>query len=234
MKLLNSILLACTLVAATILLCCASLVALRLLTTLTIIEAAPVFLSSEIGKQAEVTRIMAGVQIGKILDEARFARIDLVNEIKSGRGDVVQISEEYRRTLDAQLQLVNNTLAKETGELNISLRNVTAPAATFLATNNRISAQLESAAPLYLDCDHNPDCAFNRFQGTSKSLEKSAQAIAAAMPQLTASSIQIADNASAITGDVRTITHEVTKPEKWYMRVLKLVAPVGWAVRAVK
>ncbi len=45
-----------------------------------------------------------------------------------------------------------------------------------------ITGQIADAAPLYLDCDHNPDCAFNRFQGTSKAIEKASQAITLRLP----------------------------------------------------
>lgn len=234
MKLLQSILLSCLLLAGTVLLTvCAGFVA-RAGRTLEMLEATPAFVSLELDRHAGLARAEAAPRLDRIIEELRLTRIGALQQVREGRQDAVAVAETYRRTLDKHLGSVNGTLEKETGELNMTLRNLAAPGAATLMTVNRAAGRIDDALPLYLDCDHNPDCAFNRFQGTTKALERSAQTIAAAMPQLTASSIQIADNASAVTGDVRKITTEITKPEKWYFRVLKLVAPVGWAVRAVK
>jgi len=37
-----------------------------------------------------------------------------------------------------------------------------------------VAAQLDAALPLFLDCDHNPDCIFNRYVGVSRSFETAA------------------------------------------------------------
>src|SRR5581483_8628936 len=37
-----------------------------------------------------------------------------------------------------------------------------------------ISAQVDEALPLFLDCDHNADCVFNRYVGASRGIELAA------------------------------------------------------------
>lgn len=238
MKSLNAVLYSLLLAAGVVLLACLSFLVLRVRQTLEVVEATPAYFSLQLDRQGALARAEAGPRLDRIIDEIRLTRIGAMQQVEEGRHDVVGVAGDYRRMLDGQLRAVNLTLAKETGDLNITLRNVAAPLETTISSASRSARVVEENLPMWLDCNQlaegGKDCAFNRFQGTSKALEKSAQEIAKALPELTASSIQIADNASAITGDVRAITHEITKPEKWYFRVLKLVAPAGWAVRALK
>jgi hypothetical protein len=47
-----------------------------------------------------------------------------------------------------------------------------------------VAAQVDSAAPLFLDCSFNQDCIFNRYVGVSKAFEKTSQNIDAATGEL--------------------------------------------------
>lgn len=81
------------------------------------------------------------------------------------------------------------------------------------------AAQLNDAAPLYLDCEFNPDCAFNRFQGTSKAIELTMQTVAKAAPQIAQSAVSIEGSAKSIAGDFAKEVHEFTKPKRWWQRL---------------
>ena len=37
-----------------------------------------------------------------------------------------------------------------------------------------IAAQIDDSLPMFLDCDHNPDCVFNRYVGVSRGIETAA------------------------------------------------------------
>ncbi len=82
-------------------------------------------------------------------------------------------------------------LDKRLGETNRTLAETMKPV-------RETAQQIDDAAPLFLDCDHNPDCLFNRYQGVSKSLE------------------QVGGSSEAIAGDVRREADQLTKPQSFW------------------
>jgi hypothetical protein len=96
-----------------------------------------------------------------------------------------------------------------------------------------ITAQVDDALPLYLDCDHNPDCTFNRFVGVSKGVERASvnlgqmsQDVRGALPPMLKTWSQIGIDASAttenvdgITADVHTMTTIAAKPKTFWGKV---------------
>jgi hypothetical protein len=76
--------------------------------------------------------------------------------------------------------------------------------------------------PLFLDCDHNADCVFNRYVGASRGIERAASNfgkastdISSALPQAITTWQSIGVNANGIAANV----NQLTKP-KWYDRLL--------------
>lgn len=61
--------------------------------------------------------------------------------------------------------------------------------------------QVDNAAPLWLDCEGNPSCAYNLFQGTAKAVQGTASELPA-----------IAHNIDVITNDFSKLTANWTKP----------------------
>ena len=81
---------------------------------------------------------------------------------------------------------------------------------------------MNDALPLFLDCDHNPDCVFNRYVGASKGIERAAtnfgQASADvrnAVPQMLATWNQIGVGVAGIAANL----DRLTKPH-WYDRLI--------------
>jgi hypothetical protein len=114
------------------------------------------------------------------------------------------------------LPVLGNSVSQAAAAIAQDVHGVTAPAAA-------IANQVNDQAPLFLDCSYNPDCAFNRFQGTSKAIERTAQAWALAAPDLAHDASRIEGHVDHITAAIEKEADALTKPKKWYQRAL------GWA-----
>ncbi len=95
---------------------------------------------------------------------------------------VVMASDHLVNTealLSIQLDKSNaalKTVADNTTKLSKDVTRVSLPLSLLVERTDGLVGQVSDAAPLYLDCDHNPSCAYNLFQGTAKSVEHIAQA----------------------------------------------------------
>ena len=85
-----------------------------------------------------------------------------------------------------------------------------------------ITAQVNDSLPLFLDCDHNPDCVFNRYVGASKGIERAAanfgQAstdVRNAVPQMLSTWNQIGIGVAGTAANL----DRLTKPH-WYDRLI--------------
>ena len=85
-----------------------------------------------------------------------------------------------------------------------------------------LAAQVDNAAPLFLDCEYNPDCLFNRYVGASKGIERAAfnfgqmsTDIRNAVPGAITTWQRIGTNVDGITANI----NRLTKP-RWYDRLL--------------
>jgi hypothetical protein len=139
------------------------------------------------------------------------------------RKDTLAEVREWRTAADRQLgdaiQRADARLKEGTDTVS-GLREDLRPAIQHGAS---IAAQIDSAAPPFLDCEFNPDCAFNRFQGASKAFEKTMQAIAAEAPKATKASAELTTQAAGIATDVHTFTTRFVAPKPWYRRVWSAV-----------
>jgi len=85
-----------------------------------------------------------------------------------------------------------------------------------------ITAQVNDALPMFLDCDHNSDCMFNRYVGASRGIERAAfnigkasTDVSNALPMAITTWQSIGGNANGIAANV----NQLTKP-KWYDRLI--------------
>jgi len=92
-----------------------------------------------------------------------------------------------------------------------------------------VAAQLDDALPLFLDCDHNPDCVFNRYVGASQGIERAAlnigaatQDVRGALPKMLLTWNQIGTAVGGTAGNVERLT----KPH-WYDRL------IGYALNGI-
>lgn len=161
-------------------------------------------------------------RVDDLISEVKDARKASDRQITAARSDLRGESEAWRGMVDQRLVGVEVMAAGRIDRLTDMVLTVTSPTAKLLT-------QIETVAPLWLDCEGNPDCAFNRFQGTSKAVEKMAMESAKASPEVSQSTVRIAQNVGQITADVGVVTRNVAEvserlahpaPKKWWRHVL--------------
>lgn len=139
-------------------------------------------------------------------------------QVAALRSDSLAELDEIRRTADRR---IGDTLAHADRALDIidGARQDLKPT---LQNSAAITTQVNDALPLYLDCDHNPDCAFNRYVGASKGIEQAAanfgQASADvrnAVPQMLTTWNQIGVGVAGTAANL----DRLTKPH-WYDRLI--------------
>ena len=158
---------------------------------------------------------------------------DLIQQVTAARQDVLGRTERqaaalrmdvmaeaagFRETADRRL---GDTLARADRALGTvdALRQDLKPT---LEQTAAITAQVSDAMPLFLDCDHNPDCVFNRYVGASRGIElaannfgKASTDVSTALPGAITTWQSIGANANGIASNV----NQLTKP-KWYDRLI--------------
>ncbi|HUA61545.1 MAG TPA: hypothetical protein VML19_22490 [Verrucomicrobiae bacterium] len=176
--------------------------------------------------QIESTRIELTGQVDAVrrdLDrQINATRRELLDrterQVTAIRTDVLAEADEIRETADRRLgeSLTKVDRALETVD---ALRGDLKPALDHVGA---ISAQVNDALPMFLDCDDNPDCVFNRYVGASRGLERAADNfgmastdVRKALPAAITTWQSIGSNANGIAANV----NQLTKP-KWYDRLI--------------
>lgn len=130
------------------------------------------------------------------------ATANLANQRSAQALEIVGAAET---DANAQLTRLNKTVTAQQMAITAALKPITETA-----------QQVDDAAPLYLDCEFNPDCAFNRFQGTTKALETTAKVIAAEAPKIAAASVKVADSTASTGAEVVIAAKRFNAPQtKW-------------------
>lgn len=145
------------------------------------------------------------------ITDARLASIEATADRQLGvaSGAIATVSQAAASALPAVTASVSHSL----DGITLDVHQVTTPAASLVT-------QFNDTAPLFLDCEYNPDCAFNRFQGTSKAFEKTMQAVAKAAPQTADSFTKIAGHAEKIAGSAEKGADAFTAPKPWWKHCL--------------
>lgn len=188
-----------------------------------LIERAPAIIHAE----AEATRTMVAAQTAVAIGDANNRLADALTKADSrltGALSEIHLASVNadRRTgealnivrlgmADVGVTLANaetdlNHLARDT---NTQMGTLNATAAATLKPVGETAQQLDDAAPLWLDCGFNPDCAFNRYQGVAKAVEKTAVVIAAAAPSMADSADKIAASSVDTSAAVAATGKEV-------------------------
>jgi hypothetical protein len=125
-----------------------------------------------------------------LVAEATAARQDLNRQIAATRSAALALSDRqataFRTGLLERTADFGDTTSRQFG-VTLSQIDTALATATSLAGELRptlrhsaaISAQLDASLPMFLDCDHNPDCVFNRYVGVSRSAETAATDVSA-------------------------------------------------------
>ncbi len=168
-----------------------------------------------------------------LIGEVAATRKDLTAQIAAARRDVLVRSERQADALRTDLfsetdairatadRRLGDTLQRADAAVSVleNLRGDLKPALDHTAS---IAAQADASLPLFLDCEYNPDCVFNRYVGASKGIETAAlnfgamsQDVRAALPPMLKTWNQIGVDVSGTAKNV----NRLTKP-KWYDRLI--------------
>jgi len=174
--------------------------------------------------QATRAALLAETQAarGDFIGQMESARRDLLGRTERQaaalRGDVMGEVSEIRKAADRR---VGDTLGRVDTALG-KIEELRGDLKPTLDHSASLTKQVDDAAPLFLDCESNPDCVFNRYVGASKGIERAAlnfgqmsADVRTALPTGIATWQGIGANVGGITANV----NQLTKP-RWYDRLL--------------
>jgi len=136
---------------------------------------------------ATVAAVPAEIRLTRaaLVHQADAARQDLTHQIAAARIAALDLSgrqaTRFRTGIlaqtggfaDAASRQLGGTLSRVDSVLDTtaSLERDLRPTVHHSAA---IAAQIDDSLPMFLDCDHNPDCLFNRYVGVSRGIETAA------------------------------------------------------------
>lgn len=137
--------------------------------------------------------------------------------------------------LNTHLLVVGDSLDARADALQLSIDSILQPMAS-------VATELEEAAPMFLDCEFNPNCFFNRWVGMGQGIERASYATAdmaeAArdfmkneFPILIDSSVKISDNIEKGTGHLAVVAEKLATPAPWYQRILSYAVSGAYIFR---
>ncbi len=120
-----------------------------------------------------------------LLRETGEARRDLTRQVAAARVAALALSDRqataFRTGILAQTADFSGTTSRQLGGTLSQIDSALATATSLegdlrptLRHSAAIAAQIDDSLPMFLDCDHNPDCVFNRYVGVSRGIETAA------------------------------------------------------------
>ncbi|MGO9011874.1 MAG: hypothetical protein ACLQPN_17380 [Bryobacteraceae bacterium] len=136
---------------------------------------------------ATVAAVPAEIRLTRaaLLHEADAARQDLTHQIAVACVAALALSDRqataFRTGILAQTADFSDTAGRRIGGTLSQIDSALATTASLeselrptLRHSAAIAAQIDDSLPMFLDCDHNPDCVFNRYVGVSRGIETAA------------------------------------------------------------
>jgi hypothetical protein len=168
-----------------------------------------------------------------VVGEVRAARVDVLarseRQVAALRRDVLAEAGEMRvmadrrvgdslARFDAAVTMANGRLGEFTG----AAAGLRSDFQQTLQPVGALATQVNEAAPMFLDCQYNADCVFNRYVGVSTGVERAAlnfgQAsvtLQAAMPRLLTNADSLVADSAATAANIKRLT-----TPKWYDRLI--------------
>jgi hypothetical protein len=120
-----------------------------------------------------------------LIREADAARQDLTSQVAAARVSALTLSDRqvtaFRAGILAQAASIGDSAGRQIGGTLSQIDSAVAATSSLelelqptLRHSASIAAQIDDSLPMYLDCDHNPDCLFNRYVGVSRGVETAA------------------------------------------------------------
>jgi len=136
---------------------------------------------------ATVAAVPAEIRLTRaaLVSEADAARQDLTGQLAAARIAALALSDRqataFRTGILAQTAGFGDAADRRIGHTLSQIDTALAMVPSLqrelqhtLRHSAAIAAQIDDSLPLFLDCDHNPDCVFNRYVGVSRGLETAA------------------------------------------------------------
>ena len=165
--------------------------------------------------------------------EADLARVQAVVQVEAARKEALALvdrqSTAWRKELAGQVEAIRTTFDNRAGELAPIADRVAAVVEGIrgdwkpvLEHAGSVAGQVDAAAPLFLDCEYNPDCVFNRYVGAAQGIETAARNVGvasgtlnAALPGFVKSADALAADSAASAANIKRLT-----TPKWYDRLI--------------
>jgi hypothetical protein len=144
--------------------------------------------------------------VSKELGEARKLVAAELNNTRNVLSSELALTRESADKIavmsDSRLAAIQTDLNTQIDKIKTDL-NTQLTAANFTLSNTlepmtNIGKQFADAAPLFLDCDHNADCFFNRYVGAARAVENGSGSLA------------------SIANTADKYTKKLTEPKPWY------------------
>lgn len=149
-------------------------------------------------------------------------------------GQALAVLEQTRQDLDTQLaglrldfQRQGDAVNRTAAGLRQDLTPVWGASAAALTQAggaleewHGLTAQFQQAAPLFLDCDHNPDCVFNRYVGLAQNWEQTSRAVSRAAPDTAAALREGSQAARDLAQSGAAIARSWEKQTPLYVRLI--------------
>ena len=136
---------------------------------------------------ATVAAVPAEIRLTRaaLVHQADAARQDLSNQLAAARVAAFTLSDRqataFRTGILAQTAGFGDAASRQLGgtlsRIDTALATTTSLERELRPTLRHsadIAAQIDDSLPMFLDCDHNPDCVFNRYVGVSRGIETAA------------------------------------------------------------
>jgi hypothetical protein len=194
-----------------------------------------------VDRQADKTRDALTAQISSAIADANGRIADTIADLnrhtRAAMGQVHFAAANADRRTGEALEIISSAaaqadrqLAGARSDLNGQLTMLNSTASALAKPLAGSAQQVDDALPLWLDCEYNPDCAFNRYQGVAKAVEQAAIAISDETPRITGHSEAVAGSFQRIAAATDKWIEKLTAPQsvkdqiKEWLQVLILAA----------
>jgi len=189
-----------------------------------VVESLPDRLMATIRDQGALTRDWATESrddvLGKIVPlldkQLSGARQDARNAVIDIRRDALRTENTVNDRLGQVITLTDSHLTGMRAEVNAQLSKVNDNLGEVTRPTGLFMAQVNDAAPFWLDCQYNPNCLFNRWVGTARGIEQFTLAMGANSPATLGA-------LNRISQDVSVVTRKFVEPQPWYHKLFNLV-----------
>ena len=182
----------------------------------------------EIARQGDQTRdaavLLGDVAITRSQHEIAATRRELARRVDTGTRLANERLEQTAEVLDRRTGQLLAAVDRRAGQIVQEIEQTNATVARVAKPAAELIEQVSEAAPLWLDCESNPSCAFNLYQGAAKAAQRSMQTIERSLPAMLLTAQKSNENMAGITADVHTLTGRFIAPKRWYVRVGTVMA----------